>query len=1498
MSASDYGKVLVVIGVALAVMASGAAFAQSQEVEEYYKGNVGNGDLWATSGATVTFNTNSGIMSTAGGSGGAEPSFGFADSVAGDVQVFRFRNVNIASGVTVNVSGSRPMVLAADRDMYIASSISVSGSEDGRGGGGIGGLAGGGGSGGAGGSNSGTGGSRGAGGGGGERGGSISDDGSRGTRGEGGGQGGTGEKGTAGSGGTVGAAGTNGFGISGSGPAGGSGGEAGKDAGGGGSAGADGQGAGAPGKGGSAGWGSGSDGGNGSTGASGGGGGDAQAGESADNGSTGTNASYPSAATANTLAIFAGIGGGGGGGGGGGQGGGQGGGGGGGQGGGGGGGGGVGLQGGAKGGDGGDGGRGGAGGEGGRGGAGGAGGDGGDGGNGGGAIVLSARGLLKVTDDCQVNISAGPISQGTAGESPEGPGGLNAGASGAGGAGGQSGKCAIFGTVCGGDGGNGGKGGDGGDGGLGAQGGQGGQGGNGGYGTPGMLKLHGSIIQATDMDLLAGNPQPGGDPEVNGRLTLISNMTSQAATENQPDLTPDTILVANRVRNTDIRGNTDYDAQDTHPFLPGLLVGTGPSGSELTEGIVRKGDPNIPDYYLRDFVEDLTANPPEFELGEGTGIVGQVISGAENLFEDYEQVFILNTSEDDFTNLFLQVGTNTPAKIRGGLGELNAGEVWTTTIPAGADVRLLQAPAIIEQPQDVTVFPGANPEMIVGVEDNSETELNYQWESNRTNVWEPMVEDPSPPNGVQGTFLFDTEVTSQTLEFIDVQDVEPSVEGLYRVRVWNATGEENAVISREVRLAIYGPPEIIGEPEDVRLFPSSTHVMTVEALGFGLNYEWFYAENQDPVNPTPGTFHSIGNERSWFQSVKPGFLEDSFGNPLVENEFSDSLFFADLANVHEGFYKCVVSNPSGIVESREAFLEIESKPEIIQQPQNVTVPVGNTAVFEIETRGTVNSWEWEGFVPDSEGSGGTWETYSTQTSSDGPDLVIANAQPGQWDGTEPDDPSDPEDTIPDEGLYRCVVNGAGFVISNEVTLTVGDPGILDQPDSIQVNSGTNLDTPSDPAFEVVADTAHPPLTYTWFKEGEGGSSDIVVSGPQSEPYLLLSNILQEDEGNYYVRVTNNAPTPDSIESDRAELDVNDPPVIISQPEDVFSSVAALVELRVTASSSFAMTYEWQYQPLDADPDNGAEWEDIDDDRDGEIQGILTTAPNGEHTRVLQIQPTIASDEGRYRCQVSSSGVGSVVSDHARVILGDLLELTEWQPQGVNKVYVNRVLLRMTTSTEGGLGDRTYQWLVDREDGNGFVPASDAIVTDADPFTAPLEIINVQPDDDGIYKCVVTDERGGDEGEVTTEEIDVQVFEHMSQVELNGGTEEVTVTEDESFTFSADFTGGIAPYTYEWTRIVPETKAEEVVEITTVPEFTIEAAMPEDAGEYFVRVADTGTVINADPPPSGTSDVRNSNTVNLVVEPGIPASSVLGLVGLAGFAALGGATGLRRWRRKR
>ena len=294
------------------------------------------------------------------------------------------------------------------------------------------------------------------------------------------------------------------------------------------------------------------------------------------------------------------------------------------------------------------------------------------------------------------------------------------------------------------------------------------------------------------------------------------------------------------------------------------------------------------------------------------------------------------------------------------------------------------------------------------------------------------------------------------------------------------------------------------------------------------------------------------------------------------------------------------------------------------------------------------------------------------------------------------------------------------------------------------------------------------------------------------------------------------------------------PVITEQPQDFTSDLGAGIQLGVTAACDAPMVFIWQFQPLDF----SSEFRDIMDDDGGRIIGAFSNSPPGTHTRVLDIAPASLFDVGYYRAKIQCAGEEPVYSAAARVWLYD--DYVELPDTYLWRVYEHAPLVRLQLSVPWGTGPRSYQWNVDRRDGNGRVPVGEEVPFGREPYTIRLDLTGIALTDAGFYNLELRDARP----DVLTlpEDIEVQVFPHLDHVQLLGGAATFRVGENGALHLGATFEGGIAPYAVEWLK---REGAEFSVIGAEYPQaspatFTIEAMQPAGTGEYAVRVSDAGT----------------------------------------------------------
>jgi hypothetical protein len=840
------------------------------------------GDL-VINGGVVTIDTGNVSPSTAPSVSGATSGNGAGD-IEDNVAVFRFTNVSATAG-TVVVTGQRPLAIVSAGDIVWDIALDASGARPGRIGGGQGGVGGAGasagGTGGSGGTGLGAGGAATTGGRGGLRGGNPSGNGENGQVANGGSGGAQGSTGVAGSVGTIGGDGNLGLGTTGA------------------------QGASTVGTGGSAGGagslggllsnsGSGNPGGSGAgtgsaqvvnaignTGGTGAGGGVGQPGTIGQSGGNGGTGGPGTAATfealAGTLDLAAGNGGGGGGGGGkgaGGQGGGQGGGA---ASGGGGGGGGAtiasgncGTQTNGLGGNGGAGGVGGAGGTGGNGGSASNGATGGVGGNGGGGVLLAARGLLNVTNTINVSATAPGAASGivssVAGAS--GAGGGSGGAVGGGGAASQATwnflqgpYCTGVGSALAGAGGPGGAGGTGGSGGQGGASGSSGGGGAGGNGTPGMVKLHGSVVLAGGATVTANNAA-GASANQNGKFTLVSNMTNADNTAQTPTLTSNGAIVPGVTTNDPILdGTNSFDADANHPNIGQLVAGA------ATEGIL---DPTYWNQADVNAENSATQRLTLVTLESGTS--GGVFAG-------YDQVFLINNTANALNEVGFMVG-GVFTEIPGG-GILGPNEVFTTTVVTG------NAATLVDPPQDLSL--SFNP-----VADNLDHPVTTQvtFSVNITEQQGDVTYQWQKDDGIGGPFVDIPGETGPSYSFI-----AQSSDNNYNFRV---VMEDNVqtVTSNAALLTINNDVAVVIDPIGADKYVGGSHSFDITGgvVGGDGNYTYVWKRDGVVIPSAPDapiyTIASLilANQGSYTVQVTDGLGGTDESGPAQLNVFANLAF--------------------------------------------------------------------------------------------------------------------------------------------------------------------------------------------------------------------------------------------------------------------------------------------------------------------------------------------------------------------------------------------------------------------------------------------------------------------------------------------------------------------------------------------------------------------------------------------------------------------------------
>jgi outer membrane protein assembly factor BamB len=375
---------------------------------------------------------------------------------------------------------------------------------------------------------------------------------------------------------------------------------------------------------------------------------------------------------------------------------------------------------------------------------------------------------------------------------------------------------------------------------------------------------------------------------------------------------------------------------------------------------------------------------------------------------------------------------------------------------------------IMQQPQAQSVV--VENEVQFEVVASGAGRLGYQWRFMGTNL-----------SGASGSILHLT-------------NVQPAQAGDYSVMV---TNQVETVASSPANLTVIVPPLISLQPQSQTVVEGAFVSFRVQAESRApLTYQWFFKGTN-----LPGITNSI-------------------------------LRLAEAHPANDGEYHVVLQNAAGLATSAVARLTVVNPPQIVVQPQPLTVPLGANAQFSVTAHSlSALTYQWR------------FNTTNLPTGT-ASNLMINQVQ------------------IAQAGAYSAVLsNLAGAITSAVATLTVATPPVISGPPTNQVVAvgGKAL-------FNVSA-SSQAPLTYQWRFENtnlpDATNAQLVLEKPESNR-----------SGGYSVVVSNLAGV---VTSSPVVLSVLSPPVIIQSPVNQTSSIGGELVFKVTAKGSSPLEYSWFFQ---------------------------------------------------------------------------------------------------------------------------------------------------------------------------------------------------------------------------------------------------------------------------------------------------------------------------------
>lgn len=364
-----------------------------------------------------------------------------------------------------------------------------------------------------------------------------------------------------------------------------------------------------------------------------------------------------------------------------------------------------------------------------------------------------------------------------------------------------------------------------------------------------------------------------------------------------------------------------------------------------------------------------------------------------------------------------------------------------------------------------------------------------------TNVSFQVAANGTSPLGYQ--WLFNGSNLGGSTNILVVGNVQPAQAGNYCVVITNVAG---AITSAVANLTVGLPPTVLQQPASQIVTIGQNAAFSVVGSGSSaLNYQW------------------------------------RLSGANVAGATTSALNISSATTNDAGNYDVILNNTYGSITSIIAQLTVLVPPSIVDEPTNVTIAVGNRAIFSVTATGS-SPLDY------------LWLFNETNVATAGTNaLVLDNVQSAQ------------------AGYYRVIVtNTVGAVTSTVATLTVGvPPTVAQQPGNLVAIVGQTA------AFAITT-VGSAPMNYQWWFNATNAVGTCTN-------VLVLANVQPAQEGNYSVVVTNVAGT---ITSAVAILTVGVPPTVLQQPTSLMVTQAQSALFTVLASGDSPISHQWRFNGTD------------------------------------------------------------------------------------------------------------------------------------------------------------------------------------------------------------------------------------------------------------------------------------------------------------------------------
>ena len=517
-----------------------------------------------------------------------------------------------------------------------------------------------------------------------------------------------------------------------------------------------------------------------------------------------------------------------------------------------------------------------------------------------------------------------------------------------------------------------------------------------------------------------------------------------------------------------------------------------------------------------------------------------------------------------------------------------------------------------------------------------------------------------------------------------------------------ADSQGNTLTTDTVTLSLQSVKlEIVTQPQDVTVAKGETAAVTVEAVGEGLQYQWYFR------NPGAGKF-----------SLTTAFTGPTYSVSMSEARHGRQVF-------------CVVTDAKGnsVTTDTVTLSMIVTAPEIVLQPQDVTVAEGETAVVTVEAVGEELTYEWY-----FRNAGGT--KFSKTASFTGPSYCVTMS--AARDGRQ---------------VYCVITDRYGNEVRTDtvtVAMVKNPVSILQQPVDVEADNG-------EPAV-VTVEAAGDGLIYEWYFRNAGGTAFSKTASFTGPSYSVTMSAARN--GRQVYCVITDAYGNQAI-TETVTLSMKQAPVveIVTQPVDVTVAEGETAEAAVEATGD-GLIYEWYFRNA------------------GAAKFSKTTSFTGPSYCVTMS----ASRDGRQvYCVITDAYGNSVTTDTVTLSMEQKvqtpLEIVT-QPEGFAAASGETGEITVEAVGDG----LTYTWYYKNAAASKFSKTS--------TFTGPSYSLTMNASRSGrhVY-CVITDQYG------ESIQTDIVTLNMVSDLELLSQPEDVTVASGKTAKVVADAVGEDLTYTW-------------------------------------------------------------------------------------------------------